>query len=371
MTEDLKVQLEQIALNVIFWYNKQCVYTKHYLHTLYKSNNAFRIVYDIFAIAYTCIQNVFSFLVYCLFYANLHPSGTWVSIVCARKDADSNPELLMYYTTFGKLINVKSNYDRLVEYVDYIMRFFTKMFMGMEYSSSSYIYMDMNCQTYDIPQDSDTSVLSSIEDTYDNEYFTYSVSNKVLSSLVFDHIVSERNNYKELHDIYAEHKYIRKHNVVHVVNRDGTKYDLLDTMYVNQKEKKQRYSPLTQSMVIAHKNGQYEFRIVHWLTDVPYEPTTFSQSLVEFFEVEYHHPDMDEPIQIQLPESMMMVNNELYSYVFMCWYLKQLPGYMKYVFDDKYTIHLVDERINIVVLRSNQYIKLGQNSYEVMTGVLM
>jgi hypothetical protein len=372
-----KLELEQMCLNAVFWYNKKCVHTKHYLHNMYQTNSVFRIVYDLFNIAFTFMKNAISVLMHYLFYVETQPNGTWLSIVSARKDQDSNTHIMVYYTTFGKLLDVKSNYDVLTEYFHYVMFRLTCIFMGPSYSLlHPLVSMDMNTLSVDIPiRDEDvqsvTSDLTTVENTYDNnDSFAYCVSNKVLSKLALDHIDYERKNYINLHNTYATHKYVRQQNVVCAVTRDGTKYEYLDSLYVND-EGMQRYSPLTQSMVMAHKNGAYEFRTVHWLNERDVEYFEFSQSLVEFLEVEYHHPDMEEIIQIQVPNTMMMVDNELFSFAFIGWYLKQLPGYTNYIFDDKYTIHLIDDNINAVVLRSNQYIKLGLGSYEVMDAVLM
>jgi hypothetical protein len=373
-------RIEQTCLETIFWYNKTLVQSKHYLHNVYQTNVVFRTVYDVCALVYHFIKRVFSFLSYHLFYVDHQPDGTWLSIVSVRKDSDSTHYINIYYTTFGQLANTKSNYEVFSQYAKEVLVWLVKIFMGTEYCYSlhtlEYTDMDASVKYTLSEQDEDTSSemsdLDMIEKEVDDSATEmYTVSTNILSTLAMDHIECERNHYKELHNMYDEYQYVRKQNVVYAVNRDGVKYEYLDNMYVSEEEGMQRYSPLTQSMVIAHKNGAYEFRTVHWLTDVQTASIAFQPSLVDFLEVDYHHPDMEESIPILLTESMMMVNTELLSYAFIGWYLKKLPAYTKYVFDDRYTIQLLDDNINMVKLRSNQYIKLGVKTYEVMEGVLM
>lgn len=88
------------------------------------------------------------------------------------------------------------------------------------------------------------------------------------------------------------------------------------------------------------------------------------QSKVSFISVEYTHPNMKNKIIMAIPKNTYFVNNIILSSAFIKRYLEYQPE--NYVFDDNYTIQLMDNNINMFSLKCNQYILIKEKSYEVI-----
>ena len=86
-------------------------------------------------------------------------------------------------------------------------------------------------------------------------------------------------------------------------------------------------------------------------------------SKVHFLTVLYLHPKLREPIDITVPSSYFVVDNEIYSpaFVFRC--LQYQP--YQYYFDKNYTLQIIDQDINIFELKSNEYICIEKDNYKI------
>lgn len=83
-------------------------------------------------------------------------------------------------------------------------------------------------------------------------------------------------------------------------------------------------------------------------------PTT--ESSYHILSVEYCHPLMKHTITLNIPRSMMLIGNQLLSLVF----VRRCLEYQSesYVFDDNYTIRIMDATIEQYTLKWNQYLQL-------------
>ena len=90
----------------------------------------------------------------------------------------------------------------------------------------------------------------------------------------------------------------------------------------------------------------------------------FVQSHAQFLSVEYYC-SKDKAILIDIPKSHFIVGNELLSTEYVLRYLEHLPVYIQWDFDEFYRIRIVDENLQKTELRSNQWILLNENGYEV------
>lgn len=83
-------------------------------------------------------------------------------------------------------------------------------------------------------------------------------------------------------------------------------------------------------------------------------PTT--ESSYHILSVEYCHPSMKHTITLNIPRSMMLIGNQLLSLVF----VRRCLEYQSesYVFDDNYTIRIMDATIKQYTLTWNQYLQL-------------
>ena len=93
----------------------------------------------------------------------------------------------------------------------------------------------------------------------------------------------------------------------------------------------------------------------------------FSPSLSKirnpFLSVEYTHPEMNEPIVIDVDNRWFVVGNEILSKVFVARYLAYQTK--PYVFDDRYVIHLMDTKIQMKTVKSSEFVLIDDKSYAV------
>lgn len=91
----------------------------------------------------------------------------------------------------------------------------------------------------------------------------------------------------------------------------------------------------------------------------------WTQSKLRFLSIEYSHPEMNYRIQIEIPQSMMYVGNELLSCTFVHRFLEYGVGF-GFAFDDRYRIIIMTRDIQMIELRSDQYLLLdSETSYQV------
>lgn len=88
-------------------------------------------------------------------------------------------------------------------------------------------------------------------------------------------------------------------------------------------------------------------------------------SKICFLAVQYTHPKLKEPIDITVPSSYFVLGNKLYSSTFVLRSLQYQPKY--YIFDENYTLQIIDNEINTFEIKSNQYIYIEENSYKILT----
>lgn len=93
----------------------------------------------------------------------------------------------------------------------------------------------------------------------------------------------------------------------------------------------------------------------------------YSPSTVKFITIEYKHPDMTDGICIQLDRGWFLSGNQLLSNVFVRRYLDYQPA--PYRFDERYTITLIDNDMNVSKLYNNQYVLIEKNSYRILDEV--
>lgn len=98
-------------------------------------------------------------------------------------------------------------------------------------------------------------------------------------------------------------------------------------------------------------------------TDEPTYSNTRSKS--SFLTVEYTHPKMQNRISIELEQDLYFTNNVILSPLFIKRYLEYHPE--EFIFDEKYTINLMDDTINMITLTYSQSILLSEDSYTIIT----
>ena len=84
-----------------------------------------------------------------------------------------------------------------------------------------------------------------------------------------------------------------------------------------------------------------------------------------FLSIEYSHPELAENVTIELSASTYIEGNEILSKPFVRRYLEYQPE--PFVFDDNYKLTIMDSKIRILELTSNQYIAICKRGYEIIT----
>ena len=81
-------------------------------------------------------------------------------------------------------------------------------------------------------------------------------------------------------------------------------------------------------------------------------------SKTRFLSVSYCHPDVPDKISIEIPTSMMVVDNEILSPAFV---RRNLPA--STLFDDRYSIECIDNQIQFLRLTADEYIVLTSDGW--------
>lgn len=99
--------------------------------------------------------------------------------------------------------------------------------------------------------------------------------------------------------------------------------------------------------------------------------TNGSPNNVRFLNVQYMHPNMQSPLKLTFDISYIRNGNEVFSKLFVRRLLGHQYYHYEYVFDDNYELHLMDNSVNKIVIKSNQYMvfddlenKCGYKIYE-------
>ena len=86
-------------------------------------------------------------------------------------------------------------------------------------------------------------------------------------------------------------------------------------------------------------------------------------SRVSFITVSYEHPDMPRGLRLVIDPQYMMVGNCLLNRVFVFRLLRYQYNRGDYVFDDRYTLKVMDLNINVRTLTSKQGVVIGLKDY--------
>lgn len=83
-----------------------------------------------------------------------------------------------------------------------------------------------------------------------------------------------------------------------------------------------------------------------------------------FLSVEYTHPKMSSGIVLNLPTNVYNATSNILTPAFIKRYLEYQE--QSYVFDMRYTLKILDTNINMFNMKSNQYIRINDRSYDVV-----
>ena len=146
-------------------------------------------------------------------------------------------------------------------------------------------------------------------------------------------------------------------------------YDL----FLNHSVKKPKYDhefdqtpEIIETLFVARKEDRYIFRtfpVFRALTNYKEFGVMPEKSDIQFVIIEYKHPKMLDKIELKIPDSFYLVNNELLSPAFIQRLLELQRSY--YVFDFDYEVMFIDDDLESRKLHFNNYVKLEKTSYKI------
>ena len=114
-------------------------------------------------------------------------------------------------------------------------------------------------------------------------------------------------------------------------------------------------------MVIMKKNEHYLVRLSNTTENMSIEKE-LNESSFRPMSISYSHPQMDESIMITLPDGIWCVGNDLFSPVFVRRCLEYQNQF--FVFDDQYSIQIIDNNVNVFSIDKNQYARVQDKTIE-------
>jgi hypothetical protein len=85
---------------------------------------------------------------------------------------------------------------------------------------------------------------------------------------------------------------------------------------------------------------------------------------MSFLSIEYTHPEMESSVFFELDDRFSIIGNELFSPSFVKYLLEH--QFYPYVFDNNYALNIMDSNMDIKQLTGKQYIRLNENTYDVV-----
>ena len=83
-----------------------------------------------------------------------------------------------------------------------------------------------------------------------------------------------------------------------------------------------------------------------------------------FLSIEYRHPAMESTVVIELDPSLYLVGNEILSAGFIERYLEYQD--LAFVFDTEYVLDIMDSKIKMLTLKSDQFVIVDKTEYRVI-----
>lgn len=125
-------------------------------------------------------------------------------------------------------------------------------------------------------------------------------------------------------------------------------------------------SNYTEGLILLRDDDQYVCKNVRSKTEKLVRNNIcypLQKSSVRFLSIEYCHPYMETSIYIEVPSGLYIVGNEILSPAFVKRWLEYQPE--SYLFDNTYTLRLIDQNIQESVLTHGEYIILGDTDFSV------
>lgn len=116
-------------------------------------------------------------------------------------------------------------------------------------------------------------------------------------------------------------------------------------------------------LISMRMDDKYIYKVCDMETE-SYEELPSELSKVKFLSIEYLHPEVKNPIVIDIDKNAYLVSNELLS----CTFVKRCLEYSFNVknFDTDYVLRIMDNNLKTFELKSNEFIILEKDSYRII-----
>jgi hypothetical protein len=93
---------------------------------------------------------------------------------------------------------------------------------------------------------------------------------------------------------------------------------------------------------------------------------TPKKSNIRFLSIQYTHPELEEPIELNLENQWYFVGNELLGKIHILRILEYQFSKSQYIFDERYILKIIDSDIHIFEITAEQYIRLEEDKYDII-----
>jgi len=116
-------------------------------------------------------------------------------------------------------------------------------------------------------------------------------------------------------------------------------------------------------IIMKHSNRYFVSLCSHYIGK-PVVPSPLDMIMNAPISISYNHPAISESIELTIPIEMYCVGNHLFSAAFVrrCLEYQQIP----FVFDDRYTLTIIDTNVTIHTVSSTEYITVTADGIEKM-----
>jgi len=125
---------------------------------------------------------------------------------------------------------------------------------------------------------------------------------------------------------------------------------------------------IIETLFVARNEEKYMFRtfpVLHTLQNYEEFRVFPEKSSIQFVIIEYKHPKMFDKIELKIPDSFYLVDNEILSPAFIQRMLELQRSF--YIFDFDYEVMFIDDNLECKKLHSNNYVKIEKTSYTICT----
>lgn len=182
-----------------------------------------------------------------------------------------------------------------------------------------------------------------------------------------------RNHWVSMHVLIKNNHMFKGNQYIHIENYLSLLDDLSPNCSYNEKVENgfmymynivlslvASFSYVVDAIVVMKDGDRYITRSILSKHDKFYHDS----SKHVFLSIEYSHPKMDKPIPIEFPEEMYEIGNVVFTPMFVnrCLEYQINP----FVFDENYTVNIIDCDANMVSLNSKQYGVLTETGWNIV-----